>query len=182
MHYVNSYPVRYEESFNTVLQLETTRYNTLLDIVYDSMSQLLAALKGEIVMNEMLETMANNLHMNNVPELWKKRGYPSLKPLGKLYLHNISKLFIILFRVSIHFLFKGAWMMDLNERITFMRNWCEEGIPSAFWISGFFFPQALFTGTLQNYARKHSLSVDTIEFSYQVRNFINGECKANQIP
>ncbi|XP_015110698.1 dynein heavy chain 1, axonemal [Diachasma alloeum] len=137
------HPVLYGESLNTVLQLEAKRYNALLKIVSNSLSQLLAALKGEIVMNEMLETMASNLNMNNVPELWKSRGYPSLKPLG-------------------------AWMLDLNERIEFMRNWSDRGIPSSFWISGFFFPQALFTGTLQNFARKHSLPIDTIEFSYQI--------------
>ncbi|XP_011297154.1 dynein heavy chain 1, axonemal-like [Fopius arisanus] len=137
------HPVLYEESLNTVLQLETKRYNALMKIVSSSLGQLIAALKGEIVMNDMLETMASNLNMNNVPEQWKSRGYPSLKPLG-------------------------AWMSDLIERIQFMKNWSERGMPASFWISGFFFPQALFTGVLQNFARKHSLPVDTIDFSYQV--------------
>ncbi|XP_063979949.1 dynein axonemal heavy chain 1-like [Diachasmimorpha longicaudata] len=137
------HPVLYGESLNTVLQLEAKRYNTLLKIVSNSLSQLLAAVKGEIVMNEMLETMVSNLSMNNVPELWESRGYPSLKPLG-------------------------AWMLDLNERIEFMQNWSDKGIPSSLWISGFFFPQALFTATLQNFARKYSLPIDTIEYSYQI--------------
>lgn len=51
-----------------------------------------------------------------------------------------------------------------------MQDWNINGIPRSFWISGFYFPQALLTGILQNFARKHTLAIDTIDFSYQVYN------------
>lgn len=62
----------------------------------------------------------------------------------------------------------GAWVTDLNDRVAFLQNWVANGIPAAFWISGFYFPQAFLTGTLQNYARKYIVSIDSINFSYKV--------------
>lgn len=65
--------------------------------------------------------------------------------------------------------------MDLRERIGFINKWQNDGIPSAFWISGFYFPQAFLTGTLQNFARQHVVSIDTIDFSFHVSLIIQYE-------
>ncbi|XP_023247279.1 dynein heavy chain 1, axonemal-like [Copidosoma floridanum] len=137
------YPVMYEESLNMVLAQEATRYNALLKIMSSSLKDLLLAIKGVVVMSETLETMALALNSNKVPENWQRRAFASLKPLG-------------------------AWVEDLKRRTEFIRRWQEAGIPAAFWISGFYFPQALLTGTLQNYARKYGLAIDTIDFAFQV--------------
>jgi len=53
-------------------------------------------------------------------------------------------------------------MSELLERISFLTKWINNGSPPAFWISGFFFPQAFFTATLQNYARKHIIAIDEL--------------------
>lgn len=42
----------------------------------------------------------------------------------------------------------------LVERLAEMNKWVQNGAPTAFWISGFYFTQSFITGTLQNYARK----------------------------
>lgn len=64
--------------------------------------------------------------------------------------------------------FLGAWVADLNARCAFLNTWVDNGIPPVFWISGFYFPQAFLTGTLQNFARNHIVSIDTINFSFKV--------------
>lgn len=39
-----------------------------------------------------------------------------------------------------------------------------------YWFSGFFFPQAFITGTLQNYARKNKIAVDLLDFEFVIRD------------
>ncbi|GCB77697.1 hypothetical protein scyTo_0018503, partial [Scyliorhinus torazame] len=140
---MEKFPVMYEESMNTVLIQEVIRYNRLLQTIVQSLNDLLKALKGLVVMSSQLELMASSLHNNSVPEFWNAKAYPSLKPLA-------------------------SWVEDLLERIEFLQKWITHGIPAAFWISGFFFPQAFLTGTLQNFARQSVISIDTISFDFKV--------------
>uniref|UniRef100_H0V0D2 Dynein axonemal heavy chain 1 n=1 Tax=Cavia porcellus TaxID=10141 RepID=H0V0D2_CAVPO len=137
------YPVLYEESMNTVLVQEVIRYNRLLQVITQTLRDLLKALKGLVVMSSQLELMAASLYNNTVPELWNAKAYPSLKPLA-------------------------SWVMDLLQRLNFLQTWIQGGIPAVFWISGFFFPQAFLTGTLQNFARKFIISIDIISFDFKV--------------
>ncbi len=90
-----------------------------------------------------LDDMANSLFNQWVPKMWESVAYPCLKPLG-------------------------AWVNECLERLTFIQNWIDNGTPSVYWIAGFYFPQAFFTGTLQNYARKYHLPIDTVSFGFKV--------------
>ncbi|KAF6767842.1 hypothetical protein AHF37_10789 [Paragonimus kellicotti] len=147
---VQRYPVMYEQSMNTVLTQEVIRYNNLLTVIHATLNDLLKALKGLVVMSASLEEMAGSLFNNRVPTIWANKAYPSLKPLA-------------------------AWVEDLILRVEFINYWIENGIPSVFWISGFYFPQAFLTGTLQNYARKKLISVDTISFDFQVSQLVQSK-------
>ncbi|KAK7127569.1 hypothetical protein R3I93_020220 [Phoxinus phoxinus] len=140
---MKKYPVMYEESMNTVLVQEVIRYNKLLSVISQSLGDQVKALKGLVVMSSELELMSNSLFINAVPEIWKAKAYPSLKPLA-------------------------SWVSDLVRRVSFLQNWISDGIPAVFWISGFFFPQAFLTGTLQNFARGSLVSIDTIAFDFKV--------------
>ena len=48
-----------------------------------------------------------------------------------------------------------------------IERWYETGHPKAFWVSGFYFPQAFLTGILQNYARQQHISIDTISYGFE---------------
>ena len=111
------YPVLYEESMNTVLQQEVIRYNSLLPVINASLKELLKAIKGTVVMSDPLEKLGDSMFANQLPQMWRAAPcYETLKPLA-------------------------GWVTDLEERLAFLKKWVDDGIPRAFWISAFFFPQ-----------------------------------------
>ena len=59
-----------------------------------------------------------------VPDNWAAKAYPSLKPLS-------------------------SWVQELWERVGFITAWINNGIPVVFWVTGFYFPQAFFTGCVR---------------------------------
>jgi len=138
------FPVRYEESMNTVLTQELIRFNRLILEVTTTLRDVQKAIKGLVLMSAELEQMGNSMVIGKVPALWSVVAYPSLKPLG-------------------------SWVNDLLERITFLKDWMDRGTsPTVYWVSGFFFTQAFITGTLQNFARKYAIPIDKAEFDFRV--------------
>jgi len=137
------YPVKYDESMNTVLLQECIRFNKLISVMQETLPMLRKALKGLVVMSGELESMGQSIYINAVPLVWENMAYPSMKP----YLN---------------------WVDDLMQRLEFVHHWVDAGIPPVFWVSGFYFPQGFLTAILQNYARKYQYPIDTIEFNFNV--------------
>ncbi|KAK3092231.1 hypothetical protein FSP39_000084 [Pinctada imbricata] len=154
----------------TVLRQEVDRFNKLLHIIHKSLKSLVLAIKGEVIMSETLEEAYSALLSQKVPQRWKDAAYESCKPLG-------------------------SWIQDLGMRVEFFSMWAdlicnnvekiikiklfskpgeieEEDLlrnqPRAFWLSGFFFPQGFLTGVQQNHARKLEISVDSLEFKFNI--------------
>jgi len=101
-------------------------------------------------MTDELEQLASCMFNNTVPPSWASVGFLSMKPLA-------------------------SWINDCNDRIDFLEGWIATGTPIKFWFSGFFFPQAFLTGTLQNYARKNQLPIDRVSFAYVINDHMSHE-------
>ena len=138
---MKKYPIRFDESMNTVLAQELIRFNGLIAAIRSSLANLRKALKGLIVMSAELEEVQTALNTGKVPGGWAKKSYPSLKPLG-------------------------PYTDDLIKRLNFFQTWIDKGQPVMFWFASFFFVHAFMTGAMQNYARRYTLPVDTLNFEH----------------
>uniref|UniRef100_UPI00398EE57F dynein axonemal heavy chain 6-like isoform X2 n=1 Tax=Pristiophorus japonicus TaxID=55135 RepID=UPI00398EE57F len=157
----------------TILRQEIHRFNQLLSVVCSSLRSLCLGVKGQIILTDALEEMYNALISAKRPKLWQLHSYESCKPLG-------------------------SWIDDLIARVNFFRSWARQFVanaqqrisakaqvkknaaqgkvhqpcitePTSYWLSAFFFPQGLFTALLQNHARKHGVSVDSVNFQFHVQ-------------
>merc|ERR1719183_3471974 len=134
------FPTMYEESMNTVVKQECLRYNKLLWEMIINLKEFRKAIKGLIVMTADLESLGKSLFVNEQPKQWVAKGPLSLKPLS-------------------------AWYLDILARVAFFQMWYDLGkAPPCFWVSGIFFPQAFFTGAMQNFARKYNEEIDLLSY------------------
>jgi dynein heavy chain len=137
------YPIKWDNSMNTVLNQELARYNTLSGVIKQNLQDVMDAVKGVIVMSAELDRSGASMFFGTVPDKWLDASYPSLKPMA-------------------------SYVTDLLERLDFLKKWLDGKAPPAFWISGFYFTQAFLTGALQNQARKYTIPIDDVVFGFEM--------------
>ncbi|EGR30998.1 hypothetical protein IMG5_119660 [Ichthyophthirius multifiliis] len=138
-------------SLSTVLLQEMTKFNTLLSQIKRTLIDLGKAIEGEIVMSFELDQTYYSLLNNQVPNIWQKVAYPSLKPLA-------------------------SWIIDLKERVSFIQKWLVDGYTVCYWISGLFFPQGFITGVLQTHSRQHQIAIDRLSFNFRILDIEKEVC------
>jgi dynein heavy chain len=122
---------------------EMIKFNRLIRKMKSSLKDIKMAIKGMIVMSSDLDAMYTAFMNNQLPGIWEKVSFASLKSLG-------------------------SWVRDLIFRVDFIRGWLLNGEPPAFPLPVFFFPQGFMTASLQTFARKHMESIDTLSFEFKV--------------
>lgn len=150
------YPIEYKNSINTVLRQELVRFNQLIAFIKVSLKDVHRAIVGQIVMIPELEKTYQEMFESKIPDSWKKKSYPSLKPLG-------------------------SYISDLLARIKFLKNWIDHGEPMVFWFSGFFFTQCFLTGVLQNHSRKNNLPIDNLDMKFEIIRFERHELEKPEV-
>lgn len=147
----SKFKIEYYNSMNSILIQEVMRYNKLIFLVFDDVENVVKAYKGLIPLTDNIEEVSFYLLSNKTPISWIKASYPSKKPVN-------------------------SWIDDLQQRLYFFKKWENEGTPSKFWLSAFFFTHTFLTGIKQNYARLNKIEIDKLDYNFE---FVNNNSKFN---
>ncbi|KAJ9581294.1 hypothetical protein L9F63_023528, partial [Diploptera punctata] len=137
---------RDEESLNAVLVKELEHLNLLLNTIINSLISVQKALEGCSMISLELEAISYSLLKNSVPISWQKLSFPSSKTLG-------------------------SYINDLLLRLEHFNKWYTSGLPSCFWIPGFFFINSFLIAILLNYARKFKIPIEKLSFDFFITSF-----------
>uniref|UniRef100_A0A8C2C4N6 AAA+ ATPase domain-containing protein n=1 Tax=Cyprinus carpio TaxID=7962 RepID=A0A8C2C4N6_CYPCA len=123
---------------------ECERMNILTQEIKRSLKELNLGLKGELTMTNDMENLQNAIYLDQVPESWTKRAYPSISGLA-------------------------IWFTDLLNRIKELEIWTSDfSLPSVVWLAGFFNPQSFLTAIMQSMARRNEWPLDKMSLQCDV--------------
>lgn len=114
---------------NIFLKQEIDRMQRILKLIKTSLTDLLMAIEGTIIMSDYLKEILDCMFDAKVPDKWTKISWSS------------STL--------------GFWFTELIQRDAQFKNWCNKGRPKVFWMTGFFNPQGFLTAMKQEVTRSH---------------------------
>ncbi|KAJ9594442.1 hypothetical protein L9F63_014127 [Diploptera punctata] len=141
-------------SMNIFLRQEIDRMQKVISLVRKTLKDLLLAVEGTIIMNEALRDALDNIYDARVPTKWKRGSWAS------------STL--------------GFWYTELLERNSQFSNWCFQGRPPVFWMTGFFNPQGFLTAMRQEVARAHgNWSLDAVVLRNEVTKLLREDIKTS---
>lgn len=89
---------------------------SLIKTVRNTLRDLEKAIRGVVVMDSALEALSGSLLLGKVPEIWAKRSYPSLKPLGS---------YITDFLARLNFLQVKDYMLYVYIKFYFLVDWID---------------------------------------------------------
>lgn len=76
------YDTDYHQSMNSVLTQELDKFNMLIKLIKGSLKEMKRAIAGEALLSDELEAALISMQVNQIPAIWKKKSFSSLKPLG----------------------------------------------------------------------------------------------------
>jgi len=143
---------------NIFLFQEIERLQAVIKKVRFMLTQLILAIKGEVVMSNDLADALTAMFEAKVPQTWV------FTIAGDEFSWILPTL--------------GLWVTSLLARDDQNRTWMNHSRPTAFWMSGFFNPQGMLTAMKQEVTRKHKKeqwALDDVVYHTEVTGMVSKE-------
>ena len=131
------YPLTRTENRNRVLIQELQLHNVLTGVVRSTLERLIACMQGDERLDSATDAVARSVYEGSIPDEWIRHSFPSDKPLL-------------------------SYMRLLAAASAFFQKWVRAGIPSAFWMPAFFFPQSIASASAINFCRHEMVGVERV--------------------
>ena len=125
--------------YQNVFIQEMDIMNVLLAEIKRSIKELQLGFAGELTMSDAMESLMTSFFMDNIPPIWAKLSWPSMRPLG-------------------------SWILNFSDRLTQLEEWMNNPgeIPKVTWLSGLVNPTSFLTAICQVTAQKNKWELDKL--------------------
>ena len=134
---MEKHPVCYEKPINAFLLQEATKYNRVIHLMISTLKYTRQNIQNCQPWNR-IQDFAECIMNNQVHPRWSNAYYVSTKPLM-------------------------PWMMELNERVCYIRNWIDNGMPKCVDMCMLINPRALMVCLKQDFARRKCTTIDKVK-------------------
>ncbi|XP_029343675.1 dynein heavy chain 5, axonemal-like [Acyrthosiphon pisum] len=144
------------QPMNIFLGQEIDRIQKVIEIVKSTLEDLLLAIDGIIIMNEVLSDTLDYLYDGRIPAHWLRASWTS------------SAI--------------GFWFNELLNRHSQITAWVFREKPAQFWMTGFFNPQGFLTAMKQEISRAHKgWTLDNIVLENEVTVYHKQDIKKSPL-
>ncbi|VVC32081.1 Dynein heavy chain, domain-2,Dynein heavy chain domain,Dynein heavy chain, domain-1,Dynein heavy chain, P- [Cinara cedri] len=139
LYNINKVKIFYGDKCSTpsiiVLLRELEKFNALVEVMKNTLTQLAEVFLGKVEMNSTLEEVSTCLYIRCVPACWIKCSPQTIKSLARYIKH-------------------------LTKRTTQYSNWSQIREPLVMWLSGLHAPKSYLTSLIQSACRKYGWSIE----------------------
>lgn len=147
------FPIQYKAPLNNIVNRELTSYKRLLDVIRESVADLLANIDGLYPRPLEIEALWSQIQLNKVPEKWRKVSFQTA--------YDSLADYIVELGLKLEF-----WKRIVENETTELTSW---------WLPALFDPRSFLTALIQTRARLEGIPMKDLRNEYEILDIQKNE-------